>query len=98
MPSLATMTRTLCCCVPLSFAFACGSGRTADLETRDSSPPLVECTSYERELRACFAAVGAPSVAADSLAATISQSDEAARLRMESACASNRARLRVSCK
>jgi hypothetical protein len=98
MPSLATLTRTLCSFVPLSFALACSSGRPADLEKPDASPLLTECASYERELRACFAAVGAPSLAADTFAATFSQRDEAARLRMEGACARDRARLRLSCR
>ena len=98
MTSLATMIRALLYCAPLSFALACSGGRASAPETRDSGPPLVECTSYERELRACFAAVGAPSLAADTLAATLSQRDEAARLQMESACARDRVRLRTSCK
>ena len=92
-----TLTSILPCCVALGFAVACSSGRTTDHEKQDTKP-LVECASYVRELRACSAAVGAPAPAADTLAATIATSDEAARLQMESACAHDRIRLRASCK
>ncbi len=98
MPSLATMTRTLLLFASLGLALACSGNGTADRGKPDAAAPLVECSSYERELRACFAAVGSPSSAADSLARTLSKSDDATRLQMESACATNRARLRASCK
>jgi hypothetical protein len=85
-------------CAVLAFVAACGSGRAAEPEEHEQQAPLVECTSYEQELRACSATVGGPTIAADTLAATLSQSDEAARLHMESACARDRLRLRASCK
>ena len=79
------------------FITACSSSHTSDRKPEPDTKPT-ECASYERELRACVGAVGAPPVAADSLAATLSRSDEPARLRMESACARDRIRLRASCK
>jgi hypothetical protein len=89
----------LACWTALGLTVACSSGaRRADQEKQDSRTELVDCTSYVRELRACSAAVGAPAPAADTLAATLSSSDEATRLHMESACARDRNRLRASCK
>ena len=85
-------------CVALCFTAGCSGGSSAKPQEKGSRERLAECPSYERELRACSAAVGAPPVAADTFAATLAKSDEAARLRMEGACARDRARLRASCK
>jgi hypothetical protein len=82
----------------LSLAPACSSSKTAGSEKSDAKAATVECVSYERELRACLAAVGAPVAPADAFAAALSQRDEAARLRLESECARNRVSLRATCK
>jgi hypothetical protein len=83
----------------LSVASGCSSsGRNSGAEKSDAQAASVECVSYERELRACLSAVGAPVKAADAFAASLSQRDEAARLRMESECARSRVSLRASCK
>jgi hypothetical protein len=92
------LTRLLFCSLTLGPAVACSGHGADDVQATDQPSSLIECTSYERELRACSAAVGAPAAAADSIAATLSHSDAATRLRMETACARDRDRLRASCK
>ena len=52
---------------------ACGSGRSGDRESEPGAAPT-ECISYERELRACAGAVGAPPIVAETLASTLSRS------------------------
>jgi hypothetical protein len=90
LPALLAATLGLAC-----------SGRSADPQKgaeKGAQEATPECVSYERELRACSAAVGAPPIAAETIAATLSRSDDVARLHMEAACARDRVRLRASCK
>jgi len=92
--TISTLARLL---LLLPLAGGCGSGHATD-SPRGEPKATPECASYERELRACSAAVGGPPVAADTMASALSQSDDAERLHMESACARDRIRLRASCK
>ena len=77
---------------------ACGGGRPSERERAAPKAAPEDCASYERELRACLTAFGAPATGADSFAATFSSQTDLARLEMEGTCARNRAQLRTACK
>ena len=85
-------------CLLLALLMPACSGSSRATEKVEKKAVSVECAAYERELRGCLSAAGAPVTPADTFAAALAEKDEPARLQLEAECARNRVSLRASCK